>query len=226
MNARNLQPPSRLAEKNLIVDALSALAEKTGIQGRVARLSPDSPGHDAVDGMVELAYDNGSGAWLVECKSSIDRKAQIDQVRRKLEETGAPGLLVTPYISKELAAHCRATDLQFIDSHGNAYLRAPGLFILISGEKNEGGRAHVRPPKGLTNAAGLRVVFGLLCRPDLVNASFREIARQTGVSLGTAYNALDDLARRGYLLGGNGSAPSCMRGVSVLPIHGGGKVST
>lgn len=90
--------------------------------------------------------------------------------------------------------------LQFLDACGNAYLRAPGLFILINGEKDDGRRPAIEAPKGLTNPARLRVVFALLSRPELINAPFKEIAAHAGVSLGTANNALDDLEQRGYLI--------------------------
>lgn len=206
MNKLNVQQLNMHSEQKLMLDALSALKEKTAIRGKMTRLSAGAPGRNEADGAIDLVHDNGTGTWLVACKSSIDRKSHIDQVRRQLEAIGTPGLLVAPYISKTLAEYCRETGLQFIDTHGNAYLRAPGLFVFITGEKSERGQASIRAPKGLTNAAGLRVVFGLLCRPELLTASYKDIARQTGVSLGTAYNALDDLERRGYLMRGGGSA--------------------
>ena len=42
-------------------------------------------------------------------------------------------LLVAPYVSNALAKRCRELDLPFIDEAGNAYLRAPGVLIFISG---------------------------------------------------------------------------------------------
>lgn len=206
MNKLNAQYLGERSEQKLILDALSALKNRTTIRGNITQLSAGKPGLDAVDGAIDLVHDNGTCSWLVACKSTIDRIAQIDQVRRQLDAAGSPGLLIAPYISKALAEHCRVTGLQFIDTHGNAYLQAPGLFVFMTGEKSERGQASIRAPKGLTNAAGLRVVFGLLCKPELVTAPFKEIARQTGVSLGAAYNALTDLERRGYLLNGGAAA--------------------
>jgi hypothetical protein len=110
-------------------------------------------------------------------------------------------MLVTDYISKELAAHCKNVGIQFIDTHGNAYLRAPGLFVFLTGEKSD-RRQVSKAPKGLTSQASLRVVLALLSKPELVNATYKEIAALAGVALGSAYNVLEDLERRGYLIAG------------------------
>lgn len=200
MNELKLPSEVHHSDRNLIREALAALQEKAAIEGELVDLEPASPRDYRPDAAIDLMYDQRKNRYLVECKSLVDRKAQLDQVRWQLASTGSPGLLIAPYITKELAEHCRTTGLQFIDTRGNAYLRAPGLFVLITGEKGERGQQSVRIPKGLTSAAGLGVVFALLSKPDLVNAPFKDIASHAGVSLGTAYNTLEELERRGYLI--------------------------
>lgn len=195
----------RQSDQKLVLAALDALEKNTGIVGKVIKLQPQHRAYVA-DASIMLKHDAGTTRYLVACKASVDRKMQVDQVRRQLDATDASGLLIAPYISKEIADHCKATGLQFIDTHGNAYLRALGLFVFIAGEKAERGQQSGRSPKGLSNAAGLRVVFGLLCNPELVNAPFKDIARAAGVSLGTANNVLEDLERRGYLINKSTSA--------------------
>lgn len=187
-------------EEQLVLDALDALYKKTTLTGQMVQREPAIRGSYEPDAYVDLVHENGTSRYLVECKNLVDRRSQLDLVYRQFASTGIQGLLVTSYVSRKLAEHCRAIGLQFIDTHGNAYLRDSGLFILITGEKDEDGRRSVDAPKGLTNAAALRVVFALLSKPELVNASLKEIAAHARVSLGTAYNALDDLERRGYLI--------------------------
>lgn len=191
------------AEQQLLSDALEALWEKTDIQGTVVQLQPKVTADYQADASVDLVFDDETYHYIVECKTSVDRKAQVDQIDLRLRQIGSRLMLVTDYISKELAAHCRTVGLQFIDTHGNAYLRAPGLFVFTTGEKNEDRRQFAKAPKGLTNQAALRVVFALLSKPELVNATFKEIAALSGVALGSAYNVLDDLERRGYLIAGS-----------------------
>ncbi|MES2323330.1 MAG: type IV toxin-antitoxin system AbiEi family antitoxin [Pseudomonadota bacterium] len=200
MNELTIPKRGHHFEKSLILDALVALRERAAIEAEFVELEPDSPDADSADASIDIGCENECFRYLVVCKLLVDRKAQIDQVRRQLESSiGSRGLLVAPCITRELAAHCRATGLQFIDACGNAYLRAPGLLVLITGEKGERGQP-LRPPKGLTSPAVLRVVFALLSKPELVNAPLKDIANHALVSLGTAYNALEDLDRRGYLV--------------------------
>jgi len=44
-----------------------------------------------------------------------------------------PPLLVAPYITREIAERCRQLGLPFLDTAGNAYLEAPGLFVYVTG---------------------------------------------------------------------------------------------
>ncbi|WP_208277173.1 type IV toxin-antitoxin system AbiEi family antitoxin [Massilia oculi] len=188
------------AKESLMLAALDALAEKIGIRGSIVELETVSSARYQPDAAIDLAYEGGSAHYAVECKFLVDRKAHVDQVRRQLETADGPALLIAPYITKELAVHCRATGLQFIDTNGNAYLQAPGLFVLITGEKNERKQQSLPAPKGLTSTAALRVVFVLLAKPDSIHLPYKELARHAGVSLGTAHNVLNDLERRGYLI--------------------------
>jgi len=186
------------ADECLILDTFAAVQEKVSIDARLIELQPNSSDTHAVDATIDITYENGSTRYLVECRTSVDRKAQIDTIRRQLARSDTPGLLIASHLTKELAEHCRATGLQFMDASGNAYLRAPGLFVLITGEKSE--RKSKRTPKGLTNPAALRVVFALLANPNDLESPYKDIARHAGVSLGTVYNVLDDLESRGYLI--------------------------
>lgn len=190
-------------EQTLLSDALEALWEKTHIQGTVVQLQPKVTAGYRADASVDLVFEDQTYHYIAECKTHVDRKAQVDQIDLKVRQIGAPLMLVTDYISKELATHCHALGLQFIDTHGNAYLRAPGLFVFMTGEKNERKRLSSKAPKGLTNQAALRVIFALLSKPELVSATFKEIAAFSSVALGTAYNVLEDLERRGYLIAGS-----------------------
>lgn len=187
-------------EHRLLTEALEALHERTLIQGHLVEPPPAAPGRYTPDALIDLVYGEEKIRYVATCKSVIDRKVQLDQVCRQLHAFGPQGLLIAPYITKELAQYCQVIGLQFVDTCGNAYLRAAGLFVLITGEKNQRGQHFARPPKGLTSAAGLRVAFALLCKPELINSPLKDIAGDTGVSLGTAYNVLEDLERRGYLI--------------------------
>jgi hypothetical protein len=192
----------REAERRLVDEALSALHETTGLEARLTRMHPDLPDGRKYrpDAQIDLVAADSTHTYFVEFKSFVDRRAQVEQVKQRLHNLGSAGMMITPYVSRDIAEYCKEIDLQFVDTHGNSYLRGPGVFVYVAGAKNEAGRLPVRAKSPSTNPAGLRVAFVLLSWPELVNAPYKDIARRAGVSLGTANNAFEDLERRGYLI--------------------------
>lgn len=204
MDDRAIPDDSLTIDELLICKALDALHEKTAIEGRL--VASDARPAPQTGVLIDLIHENRSARYLVESAHPVDRKAQLDKIYRRIQSSDIPGLLIAPHISRELAEHCQAIGLQFIDTNGNAYLYSPGLFIRITGEKSERKPQSSKAPKGLTNAAALRVVFALLAQPAHVNSTYKDITSHAGVSLGTAHNVLDDLERRGYLINKGSSA--------------------
>ena len=201
MNAQIRLPEHYGLEEILLNDALEALSTSSPIRGTVHRVPQSATTlNSRHDFVVDLDVDSQRFHYKVECKCNIDRKAQIDQYNLLSSEDKLHFMLVTDYLSKALATHCRNIGIQFIDTHGNAYLRAPGLYVFTVGERNDQKHRGNKAPKGLTTQAALRVVFVLLSKPELVNATFKEIAAQSNVALGSAYNVIDDLVRRGFML--------------------------
>jgi hypothetical protein len=198
-----------LQEDKLVDDALTALKGRTRIVGsRLRRPQEDSQSNDWADECLTLDCNSAamSFEFVYECKSQIDRTAQIAKICRRFEEHGERGLLVTSYISRELAEYCIQIQQEFIDTHGNAYLDRQGLFVLVTGERKDTGYTHTRSVKGLSNPGALRVAFALLSRRETISWKFKDIANAAGVALGTVNNALDDLERRGYLINKGNSA--------------------
>ena len=116
MNLTDPADVNNSTEKTLVAQALDALRTTTGIGGKlIAEQSNIDRKHQA-DAIVELEHGSGKARYVVTAKGFIDRKAQIDQVRRQLASTAANGLMIVPHITRELAAHCRVSGLQFIDT--------------------------------------------------------------------------------------------------------------
>jgi hypothetical protein len=158
--------------------------------------------HDIANAIIEFTVDSQPLRYSVECKSAVDRKLLVSQIKTQLSNLPDPGLLIAPYVSREIAEYCRETDLQFIDTHGNAYLNAQGMFVYVTGEKKPAGRAIIRNARGTANPTALRITFALLCQPAMVQAPYREVMESAGVSLGAISSSFDDLKRRGLLLDG------------------------
>jgi len=191
-------------EQFLLEHALAALQGITGIVGRIIEIEPDL-GTARPDAVIELTVGDLLQRYAVEIKR-IDRFAAIGQIKQQFDNFRQPGLLIAPRITTETADKCRELDVQFIDANGNAFLQAPGLFVLVKGQRlrvNEVIGATMVAPRGGTPTA-LRAMFVLLCRPELLNAPYREIKQAAGIALGAIGWVFFDLNARGYTTGGKG----------------------
>ena len=136
-------------------------------------------------------------------RRSRSRATESDSGKRQLAPVGKQGVLVTPHLTAEFANHCRAKlNLQFIDTAGNAYLRVRGLYVFVRGERSQGPAATARGTRGGGTATALRVVFAILCKPELLNAPYRDIVAAARVALGPVGWVFFDLHGRGYVMGG------------------------
>jgi hypothetical protein len=186
-------------ETRLIEEAIIALENKTGLAGRLLTLHPKVDVGYEPDALIELTINGQGQRFIAECKNNIDRKSTINLIHAKLGGLQEPGILIAPYVSREIAEYCLALGLQFMDTHGNAHIRTGG-FIYVTGERDTVGRLQVRQAKGTTNTAALRIIFALLSSPGLVNASYRKIVQSTDVSLGAVSATFSDLKERGHMM--------------------------
>ncbi len=151
--------------------------------------------HHRSGAFLQLKAGKRKYRFRIEVKT-VDRFATPALI--KARETAAhPTILVTPYVTRETAERCRELKLPFIDNAGNAYIEADGLFVYVVGQHRP-----VDPVRGkfrALTAAGLRLTFALLCRPDLLQKPYRDIARAARISLGTVGPAIKDLQNRGLL---------------------------
>lgn len=117
-------------------------------------------------------------------------------------------MVITPYVTIDLAKKLKDKGIPFLDAAGNAYIAEPGFFIFIAGCPLPDGveiPKPIRPPR-LFTATGLKVLFVLLARPKYVERPYRDIAEAADVALGTVAGLMGDMKKLGYMvdLGKNG----------------------
>ncbi|MCX5791884.1 MAG: type IV toxin-antitoxin system AbiEi family antitoxin [Elusimicrobia bacterium] len=173
------------------------MALTAGVEGKITQTEPAAPDH-CTGAIVNFTFEHKAHRYAAEVQA-IDRVARLDLVKTKFNDLPGSKLLVAPYITAEMAEHCRALGLQFIDTAGNAYLKAGGMYIYITGHKRNLADMPAANDRA-TTATGMRVVFSLICRPELLNAPYREIAAAAGVALGTVGWVFIALQKRGHLL--------------------------
>lgn len=197
-----MNPAGQTTDRELetLEKAIEGLRRTTGLRAELGTVVPRRTPGPRPDAVLEIQEGGKRFQFFAEVKA-IDRAVALAAVKHRLEPHGRKGVLVAPYLTAALARHCREQlNLQFIDTAGNAYLRVPGLHVFVQGERppEPAMPGADRPVRGGT-ATALRAAFVLLCRPELLNAPYREIAAAAGIGLGTVGWAFFDLERRGYL---------------------------
>lgn len=194
-------------EAGILEYALEVLKNTTGID-YVIDTNYAHARNQLPDALIRLRKNGTEYPYAAEIKTRITNPilgAVIDRVRRLRQK----GIIITDYVNPNIANKLKDMDIPFIDTAGNAYIREPGIYIFIKGNKprtiihNEHPDQIIHPgmikiaprffPPAISveprnqafQPAGLKVVFAFLCDPKIVNATFREIAKKAGVALGT-----------------------------------------
>ncbi len=133
---------------------------------------------------------------IVEVKRTLT-PTTLGPALAQLKRFGRPGMLVTRYVTPPMAERLKHLDTAFLDTAGNAYVRTPKMLIYVEGRKPQ-QPAQVERTVRAFRPTGLKVIFALLCVPELATAPYRTIAAQAGVALGTVGWTFYDLRRLGY----------------------------
>jgi hypothetical protein len=151
------------------------------------------------DAYVEIGKGPQKLQLVVETKLR-PRTGQAGAILAHLRQFDRPGLLIAEYIDPQFADELRRQNLFFIDLAGNAYLKGEGLLIWVTGRKDILRIRTERDTRRAFRPTGLRVIFALLCRPELVEKNYRTLAAAADVALGTVQWVMRDLREEGYIV--------------------------
>jgi hypothetical protein len=128
------------------------------------------------------------------------RAGQLGLLAQQFVGKRAAPLLITRYVNPILGEKLKELKINFIDTAGNICIIIPPIFIYLTGKKPD----EAVPPKKYLGtfqaAAGLQIIFALLCNKDYVKKTIRDLAVITGFATGTIHNLLNDLTRRGFII--------------------------
>ncbi len=196
-----MEARTRDAETNLLQQAIEKFADTTGIQIDIVEHGyPIAPGR-WIDALARIDAGIDVHTYAIEIKRYLN-KAIVGQAAEQLKMAPHKGMLVTDYVNPQMAERLKKMEIAFIDLAGNAYLNEPPVFVFIKGNKQPGRWDFGKElaPRRAFQATGLKVVFGILTNPGLLNKNYRTIADATGVALGTVGWVLTDLREHGYLI--------------------------
>jgi hypothetical protein len=194
--AEIMNTPNRvrmIRQDSELLDATLAHLQAAGID--VTEVLYD--GNGAYDALLGLRTAGGTYAYEVQLKNRVSpASAHVNQ-----PPPGRRQLLVAPHISDKVGEALRKQDVHYVDSVGNMYLRGQGLLLDVRGRRGQTARPGAPDqPLRTFKPTGLKVVFALLADPDLVAATYRDVARASGVSLGTVHWVLNELEIAGYAM--------------------------
>ncbi len=190
----------KLQEHELLNGAIAA-AQAFGVDLKVKPIEPRI-GNKRVDAILTLRVNNQTTQFLAEIKKGLRPAtlgAALLQVQQ-LEQLGGPVMLVTDYVTPQMAETLHERGVAFLDTAGNAYINQPPLLIWVKGQRpaekaniaHNGGRAF--------KPTGLKVVFALLCQPDWIDLPYRELAPLAGVAHGTVGWVMAGLVEGGFVV--------------------------
>ena len=160
-------------------------------------------GDDDIDAWLRVTKDKKHVDYAVQVKRRVTPQtvgAVVAQLQHRGHLTKKPPLLVTAHVAPPVADRLTAANQQFVDAAGNAYLNAPGMFVLITGRKPEKDADKTAENAGdVFTKPGVKTLFVLICNPELAAATYRQIAAAAKVALGALPGVLAGLQQAGHL---------------------------
>ena len=189
------------ADLSLLQAALAAV-QWPGLQWRIVEQGHTVAG-GRKDAVLHLRIDDQEVVYHAELKRGL-RRATLGAVLHQLIEYGDKALLVADYITPPMADELRKREVQFIDTAGNAYLRQPPLYVWVKGQRPPEDALGLAPAGRAFRPTGLQVLFTLLCKPDIADLPYREIAVLAGVAHGTVGWVMAELPTLGFIVNVHG----------------------
>ena len=191
--------PSGSSYKDILVQAVHSLANSTGLQAAIEAMEPRQ--RAGADAIVNLGDENKRWRFYVEVKPRLTSQtlgsaiAAVSQIKKEHQSAA----LVCAYVNPSQADKLRQLGIEFFDAAGNASFQQKDLRVFITGRKPQATKSLGRPARAF-NPTGSRLVFALLCQPGLENKSYREMAKEAGISLGAVNWIINDLKSLGHLV--------------------------
>jgi len=197
MNEKHLNGILDIDKHELLGEAINAFQRETGLKAEIGRIEL-LYGRTRVDATIRIKEPGGTIEYLAEIRIRLTDTV-LGRIVQHFKETPGKWIVITQHVPRYLAKKMKELGIQFIDTAGNTYIDEPPLRVFMCGNRPE-NRMIGPKEEGLLGTGGVRILFALLCQPQLENAAYREIGAAAGAALGTVAGVMKDLAENGFLL--------------------------
>ncbi|HEV7350968.1 type IV toxin-antitoxin system AbiEi family antitoxin [Telluribacter sp.] len=180
-----------MTEEQIVYQALENLLQTTQLKG-----SWNKGGIKPLDGTLQLRTNDELLQYNVAVKKEL-RTHLLPQILG-LNEVHQPFMLIAARLFPKIKEELRKHNVSYLEANGNLYLRTPEKWFWIEAnsplpiEQNSRNRAFTK--------TGLRVLFEFLMNFSMINWSYRQIAEQTGTSIGNITHVMNGLKQEGFLV--------------------------
>lgn len=189
-----LQNRTSLAVERALVERAMETIRDLGVE---ARVNGKRPKNRSVDSTATLSRKGKRAAFHIEVRRAL-RPSTLGPVLLRLQGLKLPALLLTDYVTPQMAKVMRDAGIAFADTAGNVYLEFAGSIFYVMGNVPQ-QRSREEKVVRAFQATGLRVIFALVCAPELVTRPTRELAAMLKVANGTVGRVIDDLTHLGFV---------------------------
>jgi hypothetical protein len=123
----------------------------------------------------------------------------INTLISQMKSMPAGAILLADFVNPVMAEKFRRRSISFVDCAGNLSLKSSQFDFYVKRKK----RPHLSAKRvrgRAFNGAGLKLIFAIFNRPELLHATYREISTTVNIALGSVGPVMDDLFNSGYIL--------------------------
>lgn len=184
-------------EKEILNHAIQVVKREAGLRLQIDQWRVNTNGQ-IVDATLKI---EPTGQKLMAEIKKWAQHANLGALIAQVAQLPGQGVLVADYINPRMADKLRQKQVQFIDTAGNAYINQKPIYIYVTGNRKQ--ERIFKPTKDGAKRAfdpkGLMVTFVFLRNPDLINATYREIADRANVAVGTVGWVINALKAGGFI---------------------------
>lgn len=174
----------------------TAIASFKNLTNWELKIELDNNLNDDYDGHAIIFHElkNEKITFLVDIKNELRGH---DTWKLLSENRKEECLLITQYISKQQRELLKVNNVNYIDSSGNCFIHKKNFFVFIDNQKVQEQRQ--TKTNKLFTEKGMRLIYALLLNNSIINATYRQIANEVDIALGTVGNLLNELEAEGFV---------------------------